>query len=237
MKALLLCGGKAERQKCPDSTEHCPSSIIKHLIVIKNLTLLEWNINLFKNNGAKEIIMCTSNETNDKIEELIGDGSKFGIKVNYSIEKEKLDTAGAIKNATKFIENEKNFFVGFADQITTINLDKMLEFHIKNDAKVTMSLIRPNCQYGHVVLNNKNIVTNFREKPLCNNFINGGYYVLKNEILDIIPKKGNFEIDVLPGLSKQKKVYGYLFSNSLWFGIDSKKHKKVAEDALSKIQQ
>ena len=113
----------------------------KALVEINGESLLEINIrrliNLF---GVTEIIVNT-HHFSEKIEAFLEEKNNFGIRIETSHEIEKpLETGGGLKKAAWFFDDGKPFFICNADILSTIDLNKMLEAHLKSKAAVTYAV-------------------------------------------------------------------------------------------------
>ena len=152
------------------------------------------------------------------------ESKKFGITVQYSIEKVSLGTGGAIKKAEKYIDDD-NFFVMNGDIITNINLLKLKTHHN------TMAAIPLRTPYGVLDISGDKI-DKFEEKPeIFNHWMNAGIYYLNKEIFDYLPTKGSLENITFPELAKKGKLYVEKFTNVFWKSIDS--HKDVDECVMA----
>ena len=161
MKAVILCAGKGERLR--PLTENIP----KPMILINGRPVLEYLIQLCKNNDIKEIAINTS-YLPEKIKEYFGDGSKFGVKINYSFESELLGTSGALNNFRDFLDEP--FFVIYGDNVTDLNLKKMLKEHQKNKAFATLYLYKEKMANekttpGRVIINESGEIKEIIENP------------------------------------------------------------------------
>lgn len=123
-------------------------------------------------------------------------------------------TGGRIKRASKYINNER-FMLTYGDGVSDINIKDLLDFHIKNNSKLTMTAIQPAGRFGALNLNGDKI-TDFIEKPAGDgNWINAGFMVCEPEILDYIENDFTvFEKEPLKKLASQNltnafKHYGF----------------------------
>lgn len=130
MKAVILAGGKGTRLM--PLTKDIPKPMVK----IAGKPLLEWQTLLLKKYGITDIIFCT-NYLHEVIEEYFGDGEKWGVNIQHSVETEELGTAGAIKLAEPLIGND-DFFVIFGDDMISHNLLQMYKYHKKHNAEATL---------------------------------------------------------------------------------------------------
>ncbi len=221
MKAIILCAGKGERLK------PLTSNIPKPMIPINGKPLLEYLILLCKKYGIRDIAINTS-YLPEKIKEYFGDGSKFGVDIRYSFEQELLGAAGALNNFRDFLDSSEPFIVLYGDNITDVNLDKMIKFHKEKKALATLFLHKQEMADekttpGAVVFDAENRITNIIENPnkkqiefLKNipdnrKLTNSGIYILNPEVLEFIPEDfSDFARDIFPELIKKgKNLFAY----------------------------
>ncbi|MEM3363900.1 MAG: nucleotidyltransferase family protein [Candidatus Micrarchaeia archaeon] len=206
MKAVILCGGEGTRLR--PYTYNIPKPMLR----LGNRPILEFVLLNLKRYGIRDFIL-TVGYLHDKIFDYFGDGSKFGVNIEYVIENEKLNTAGSVLGAKNKLT--ETFFVGMGDHITAINVDEMLAFHKKknNIATIALKMQGTPVEYGIVGLNDDDTISTFMEKPILSNLINAGIYILEPEIFDYINPKEDFAKHVFPRLLEQgKKISGYKFT-------------------------
>ena len=223
MKALILAGGLGERLR--PYTEKIP----KPLLEVADKPILFWQIEWLKKHNVNNIVLAVG-YLGEKIEETIGDGSQFGVKVEYSYEKEKLGTGGAIKNARSYLEDSKKFFVINGDIITNINLTKLSD-KVENGVIGGIAVVPLPSPYGIIKFDEATgVIKSFVEKPkLPDYWINAGIYILKREIFDMLPDKGDIEKTTFPKLAEEKKLIAVPFNDVYWKSVDT--HKDIKEAA------
>ena len=118
MQIAVLCGGQATRLYPITKT------IPKSMVLVAGKPFLEHQIYLFKKNKIFDIVLCAGFLA-DQIEEYFGNGKKFGVNIKYSVEKEKLDTGGALKNAIHLLDDQ--FFIIYGDSYLTIDYRPIYE--------------------------------------------------------------------------------------------------------------
>ena len=123
-------------------------------------------------------------------------------------------TGGRIKRASKYINNER-FMLTYGDGVSDVNIKNLLDFHIQNNSKLTMTAIQPAGRFGALNLDGDKI-TDFVEKPAGDgNWINAGFMVCEPEILNYIEDDFTvFEQEPLKKLASQNvtnafKHYGF----------------------------
>ncbi|MCJ7668887.1 MAG: NDP-sugar synthase, partial [Dehalococcoidia bacterium] len=175
----------------------------------------------------------------EQIQDYFGDGNKLGVRITYSIENFPMGTAGAVKNAERFLDDA--FIVFNGDVFTDIDLSVMMRLHRKNKATASLALtpVDDPTIYGVVETDSRGRVKRFIEKPsrdmVTTNMINAGIYILGPDILSYIAPNAfsMFEHDVFPPLlEKGQAIYGYPFQD-YWIDIGTPdKYLKLQHDLL-----
>lgn len=180
-KVVIMAGGKGTRLR--PLTKYVPKPMLK----VGGRPILETLIIKIKESGFKNFILCV-NYKSKIIEEYFGNGKKFGVKIEYIHEKNRMGTVGALSLfKDKPIEP---FFVINGDVLTNLDFKKMLDFHYEHNSKATMCIREYNFEspYGEVKLENENIIS-IQEKPKHKYFVNAGVYILDPSCVDLIPNK------------------------------------------------
>ena len=199
MQSLILAGGKGTRLR--PLTMHTP----KPIVPIAGYPFLLYQLELLKRADVRDVILSLSYQP-QKIEDKIGDGTDFGVRVSYAVEASPLGTAGAYRNAAGFIRETTVVFNG--DVLTDIDLNEVIRFHREREAAATIVLTPvPNpTAYGLVETGKDGRVRRFLEKPkpeevTCDT-INAGIYILEPKVLEYVPEGEPFmfEYGVFPKL-------------------------------------
>jgi len=133
---VLLSGGLATRLQ-PISL-----SLPKSLIDINGKPFIEYQLFLLKKQGITDVVICVS-YLGGRIEEFVGDGKKFGIRIQYSYDGDKLlGTGGAIKKALPLLS--ENFFVMYGDSYLPIDFKKVSDFFQNNKSQALMTVMKNN---------------------------------------------------------------------------------------------
>ena len=224
MKAVILAGGLGKRLR--PLTDERPKAMIKVL----NIPIIEWQIRWFKRYTIDEIIVCVGH-MKELIMDHIGDGKKFGVKVDYAIEEEPLGTGGALKNAQRLLLTgikESGFFMINGDILTDLDPNRLGPSNLS-----CVSIVPLRSQYGLVEIDDDLIISRFIEKPkIKDKWINAGVYRFTKDIFNYLPEKGNIEVTALPSLAKERKLKATKFENSFWRSIDSHKDIEEASEEL-----
>lgn len=234
MKALILIGGLGTRLR--PLTCHTP----KPLLPIVNRPFLEYQFQLLKRHGIKDIILCVSYLPH-AFEEYCGNGKKWGVHITYVHEKEPLGTGGAIRNALPHIDGQLIILNG--DILTDIDITSMIKYHRQKNAVVTIGLTRVKDPtiYGLVETDKDGLICRFLEKPTWDevtcNTINAGVYIFEPHVLDLIPDGVNYSVErgLFPNLLRDQRIMAGYVSNSYWMDIGtSEKYMQAHTDMMNR---
>lgn len=220
MKAVILAGGLGKRLR--PITDYVP----KPLIPINNIPILEWQIRHLKKSGINKFIVCTGYKT-EQIRNFLDAKNNFGVEIKLVNEKMPLGTGGAIKNASKLID-EKTFFVLNGDVITNINVN-LLKSKQNSIASVPLRT-----KFGIMDIKNDKVVRFSEKKNISDYWMNAGIYYLSNKIINDLPKIGNIEDTTFPTYAKESMLNVVKFKNAVWYSIDSYKDIEECEEAIKK---
>ncbi len=220
MKAVLLAAGEGLR--LGGVTADRP----KPMIEIGGRPILEHNVRLLASYGIKDLII-NLHYLPEVVTQHFGDGASLGVRITWSHEPTLLGTAGAVKKVADQLT--ATFLVIYADNLTTCDLGKLLEFHKRKQGVGTVALFhRENATASGIAeLDSNERVVRFLEKPkpeeIFSPWVNAGLLVLEPAVLDWIPadRASDFGREVLPSvLAAGQPLYGYRMSEGLWW-VDS----------------
>jgi len=219
MKALILAGGRGKRLR--PLTDKIPKS----LIPINKKPLIQYTIKYLKKFGINEIIICSGYKSK-QIQNFLKKKKNFGCKIEYSVEKNPLGTAGAIRNAIKNLSDE-SFLVINGDIITNIDLKKILK------KPNTIAANELKTKFGTMEIKNNRILKFNEKTDVQNVWMNPGLYHLSTGILKILPRTGSLEAEIFPKLAKNKSLHTVKFKNVLWHSIDSFKDIELSSQEIN----
>lgn len=185
LSAVIMAGGLGQRLM--PLTEHTP----KPMLPVGDRPLLERTIEQLRRSGVRDVSL-TTHYLPDSIVEHFGDGEDYGVKINYANEREPLGTAGGLK----LIDRPSGPFVVInGDILTGVSFEKMLAYHRRHEAELTVGVRRYviDVPFGVVECDDARI-TALREKPSLTLFINGGIYLLEPAAYDSIPDGERFDM-------------------------------------------
>jgi len=234
MQALILAGGKGTRLR--PLTVYTP----KPIVPICNRPFLLYQIETLRRAGITDITLSLSYQP-AKIEDLLGDGTDFGVRLKYATEPQPMGTAGAFKFAAEHITDQTVVFNG--DVLTDLDLARVIAEHRERRATATVVLtpVADPSAYGVVETDGAGRVLRFVEKPApgeaTTNTINAGTYVLEPGVLDLIPEGENysFEYQLFPDLLRRgESFYAHVPERAYWLDIGTPaRYLQAHHDLLS----
>ncbi len=208
MKAVIVAGGKGTRLR------PLTCDIPKPMLPVAGKPIIHHQIELLKQSGFSDIVICTG-YLGDQIKKYFGNGSCFGVTIEYSEEKKPLGTGGAIKNAERLIDG--TFLIVYGDLMLGMNIKKLVTFHKSKNAMLTLVLHETNHPYDSdlvAVDENSRVAAIFHKPnkdPLPSKFSKTSVYVAEPGVLHAMPSGNHdFEKEIIPKLVEKGVVFGYI---------------------------
>ena len=227
-KVILLVGGLGTRLK--PLTNNTPKPMLK----VGGKPILETIIEKFSSYGFVNITLCV-NYKSDVIQSYFGDGSKFGVNIDYIIEPKRMGTAGPLSLLQKI--PKEPFFVMNGDLLTNVNFEHLLDFHVKNNASATMCVREYDFQvpFGVIDIENGHI-SKIKEKPVHKFFVNAGIYMLSPEVVTYLPDDTFFDMPTLfeSLILDDKKSISFPI-HEYWLDIGRMEEYKKANSDYNKV--
>jgi D-glycero-alpha-D-manno-heptose 1-phosphate guanylyltransferase len=209
---LILAGGLGTRLRSVFDSGP------KSMAPVGGRPFLEYLLLQVSRAGFQKLLLCVG-YGRQQIEEWAGNGTRWGLRINYSIEPEPRGTAGAVRLAAKLIDSEA-FLVLNGDSFLAVDLAELLQTHLQSDAWATIALakVQDSSRYGTVVLTSTGQIEAFLEKEAstlaqsageC--LVNGGIYAFNKSVLDLVPdlRAVSLEREIFPQLLP-KGVKGFV---------------------------
>ncbi len=217
-QGILLVGGMGTRLL------PLTSNVPKPMLPVAGLPVTEHQLMAAKAAGITSIVLAAS-YLSEVFLPYFGDGSKWGIELQYAVESEPLGTGGAIRNAAKLLSTTEAIAIFNGDVLSSHNLKSQIQTHIDRDADVTLHLtqVTDARAYGCVPVDKDGRVTAFlekMEKPVTDT-INAGCYIFHPRVLEQIPEGMviSVERETFPSLvASGRRIYGFI-DNSYWLDL------------------
>ncbi|OFY20042.1 MAG: hypothetical protein A2X02_06665 [Bacteroidetes bacterium GWF2_29_10] len=181
---VIMAGGRGERLR------PLTDSIPKPLLHIGEKPIIEYNIDRLYDYGAWNMFI-TVNYLADQIIDWINSKDKYNGIVNYVKEKKPLGTIGSVSLIRdKFKHN--TVLITNSDLLTNINYEEFYRSFIESNADMILATIPYLVNIPYAVIETQdNKVISFKEKPIYNYQSNAGIYLIKKELLDLIPDQNH----------------------------------------------
>jgi NDP-sugar pyrophosphorylase family protein len=231
--ALLLVGGMGTRLRS------VVSSAPKPMATLGGKSFLELLVKQLSQQGVSKLVMCTGYLA-DQIQEHFGDGSSWGVSIEYSKELQPLGTGGAVKLAESQLHDADPFLVMNGDSFMEVDFDRLFQTHLEKKAIITMAVRRVEnaSRYGAVELAAEGRIRGFAEKNTSEmpGIVNAGVYVFSREVLQHIPTgQSSLERDVFPKLLKMR-MYA-VEQHGIFIDIGTPEDYAKAQEISEKLYQ
>ena len=203
MEVVIFCGGKGTRLK-PYLKE-----LPKPLILIGDRSILWHIMKRFSKYGHKQFILCLG---------YMGEKIKEYFQNSYNIEEDweiKFVDTGLESNKGERLKKVENlikgdtFFVSYGDDISDVEIDGLLNFHLKNKKIATLTAVNPISEFGIIEIAKDGVIQEFKEKPKMKYWINGGYFVFNKQIFDYIKDGWDLEKETFKSLVDKKQINAF----------------------------
>jgi|SRR5271157_861905 len=171
MRAIVMAGGKGTRLY--------PYSALlpKPLMPLGDMPVMELLLRQLRRAGVTEAFVAV-NHLRHLIEAFFGDGSRMGLRLNYTLEDKPLGTAGAIASVIDQLGDQ--FIMANGDLLTSLDIAGMMRFHAKTGAHATMGVYprEVKIEFGLIEVDEEMRMRAYREKPSYQHLVSMGIYVL-----------------------------------------------------------
>jgi glucose-1-phosphate cytidylyltransferase len=176
----ILCGGRGTRLQ-----EHT-QAIPKPLVEIGGMPIVWHVIQLYAVQGFRRFLLATGYR-GELIERFVAAHEwPEGVSVECVDTGLETQTGGRIKLLQEHLAGEELFCATYADGVADIDLEGLLAFHAEHGALASMTVVRPQLQFGVTELSDDGRVIGFREKPTSDHWINGGFFCFGAAFLDYL---------------------------------------------------
>lgn len=186
-----------------------------------NRPAIEYQFEWLARSGIERVILALGLH-NDDLAAAYPPGEHFGIRFQNVLERQRLESGGAIRNAVDETNIRGRFLVMNGDVIIDMDLDAFLAAHEASDALVTMALspVDDPSQFGVAVLDGDDMIAGFHEKPppgqAPSNLVNAGAWIFEPGAVEMIPPGAvRVEETLFPSLAEKGRLRGFTF-DGLW---------------------
>ena len=228
---VLLAGGKATRLR--PVTETIPKSLLE----VAGKPFIDHQLELIKRNNINRVVICVS-YLGEKVKQYTGDGSRYGLKIDYSFDGDTLlGTGGTIKNALSLLD--ENFFIMYGDSYLTADFQKVCEYFLSESRSGLMTVFKNENKWdkSNIEFINGNIIRYDKkdsdEKMM---YIDYGLGILTKKAFKDYKDKSIFDLEsVYQDLITKNELLGYEVSER-FYEIGSFKGLEETQMFLNKIE-
>jgi mannose-1-phosphate guanylyltransferase len=191
VQVFILAGGLGTRLRTVSG------ECAKPLVELGGRPFLLWQLQWLRDHGYDDIVLCIGHRANDFVS-LLGDGSRYGVRLRYSRESMPLGTGGALRLAAPLLETDV-LIVQNGDTYCPIDLSAAVAAHRRLAGLMTMVVteVADVSRFGSVDFDDIGSVRGFREKTsgTGKGYINAGTYIMNKECLSLIPPNRPYSLE------------------------------------------
>lgn len=228
--AVILAGGLGTR------LQPFTVSLPKPLLPLDNLPILEIIIKQLRTHGFSRCVLAVNHQAS-LISEYFGNGDRFGIRIDYSLETKPLGTMGPLT----LIEGlPSHFLVMNGDILTDLSYGEIFDESISSQSKfmIARTSTVEESSFGELEIDESGLLTGFSEKPKRSIQVSMGIYVLHRDLIDYIPNNVAYGFDNLVShcLEQNVPVNTYLF-NGYWRDLGTPKDYLSAQEEFISMRE
>jgi glucose-1-phosphate cytidylyltransferase len=218
----ILCGGRGTRLQ-----EHT-RTLPKPLIEIGGHPIVWHVVRLYAAQGYRRFVLLTGH-LGEAIEAFVKDEQwPEGVTVECLDTGLDTPTGGRVHAARDRFAGQP-FCITYADGVADVDLAEVASAHSDSGRLATMTLVRPELQFGVADVDSDGVVNGFIEKPRSDHWINGGFFVFESPVLDYLQPDSTLERDPLERLAAAGELHGYRHAG-FWECLDTYKDAILLND-------
>ena len=248
MKVFILCGGFGTRLDYEGKLKAKP------MVTIGNKPILMYIIENFCKQGFNNFVLCLGYKSETVINYFLKENKNFiklikkkNNNITFKFKKKKCSfignlcftgintgTGGRILKSYKLLNLHEDIIMTYGDGLSNVNIKKLVKFHYKKKANVTLTAVRPKQKYGVLKIKKDKVKFFDNSKEKSDVYVNGGFFVIsKSAIKKIKNKEIYWEKEPLTYFLKQKKLFAFKHEG-FWKSLDTLKDKNDFNDMIKK---
>ena len=197
---VILCGGKGTR------VGQISQGIPKPLLEVGGKPILWHVMKIYASQGYRRFILCLGYK-GSQIESYFRKHNSERWQINFvdtGLDTPKTRRVAKIRN----LISEENFFLAYGDDVADINLERLVKSHLKHNVIATITAVKMASDFGIVEIGKNSRISRFKEKPLLDKWMNGGFMVMNRKIFNYL-NSGELETDVFKKLVASNELSAY----------------------------
>ena len=228
-RAVILAGGKGTRLH--------PYTVVlpKPLMPVGDYPILEVIVRQLAYFGFSHITMAVNHQA-DIIKAFFGNGDRWRVKIDYSLETNPLSTMGPLRLIQDLPDN---FLVMNGDILTTLDFNRFFRCHVEQENMFTISAYQRDVhsEYGVLEVNEEGWLTGFQEKPVVKYDVSMGIYMVRRDVLQYIPEGQPYGFDdLMIEISKHNNSVAVKKFKGYWLDIGRAEDYRQAIDEFEKLK-
>lgn len=219
---VILCGGRGTRLQGDGP------SIPKPLVEIGDRPILWHVIQIYAVQGFRRFLLCTGYKGDEIAAFAEAEEWPQGVEVSCLETGEDTPTGGRVKRAAEHLGGE-SFCATYSDGVADIDLAELLRFHREHEALATVTVVRPELQFGVARLDGDSRVLGFEEKPRLDHWINGGFFCFEPGVAGYLSESSTLEREPLEGLAEDGQLRAFRHTG-FWECLDTYKDAVALND-------
>ena len=213
----ILCGGRGTR------LQQGEAPIPKPLVEIGGKPIVWHVIELYAQQGVRDILLLTGYKAEHMEAFAAAQHWPEGVTVTCIDTGLETPTGGRVHRVRdRLAKSGRPFAVTYADGVADLDLDALAAFHGDHGCAATVTVVRPELQFGVVDLDSDGRVTGFREKPRAEHWINGGFFIFEPHALDVLKADSVLEREPLERLAAAGELRAHRH-DGFWACMDTYK--------------
>jgi glucose-1-phosphate cytidylyltransferase len=223
---VILCGGRGTRLQ-----EHT-QSIPKPLVEIGGRPILWHVMRIYAAQGLTSFLLATGDK-GELVERFVeAETWPEGIDVRCVDTGLDTPTGGRIKRLGEQLDGEP-FCATYADGVADVDLRALVAHHAAHGDLATVTVVRPELQFGIADLDGAGRVRGFKEKPRSDHWVNGGFFCFEPGALDYIGEDSILEREPLERLAAEGQLHAF-HHEGFWDCMDTYKDAVLLNDIWSR---
>lgn len=214
MRAIILCAGHGTRLR------PLTNYVSKAMVPVAGVPIVERILVNLRERGFRRFTIALSWLAEQVVHHL-GDGARFGVEVDYSINTEPSGTAGEVHHLRERLAGDEHFLVHYGDILTDLDVAALMREHIEHDALATVGLVTGvPVHTGVAEVAPDGRLTSFVEKPPLERPCNAAVFALSRRALDWCAPGRDFSNDVFPAMiAAGEHIRGFVDEHAYWLDV------------------
>lgn len=218
MQCVILAGGKGERMR--PYTEKMP----KPMFLIGEKPVLWHIMKYYSCFGVTHFTLCLGYK-GDKIQEYFENNNEENWKIDFVNTGIETNKGGRLLAVKDYIKTD-DFYLAYGDDLSNVNIKELTNFHKEKKTIVTLTATPLKSNFGVIELDKNNLVTDFKEKPRLDHWINGGFFVINKKIFNHLKDGMDLETDTFKELALKNQISAFKH-DGFWNAMNT--HKDTQE--------